>query len=158
MDHSSQKGPIAWMAGNSVAANLLMFILLVGGLYMGFKIKQEVFPEFDLGVISISVPYPGACPEEVEKGILLAIEEGIQDLVGIDEIVSIADEGFGSVRVEALDGTDINRLWQEIKAEVDRIGTFPDEAEDPQVTIAARKREVLRLALQVLIKKREEEP
>ncbi len=147
MDHSSQKGPIAWMAGNSVAANLLMFILLVGGLYMGFKIKQEVFPEFDLGVISISVPYPGASPEEVEKGILLAIEEGIQDLVGIDEIVSIADEGFGSVRVEALDGTDINRLWQEIKAEVDRIGTFPDEAEDPQVTIAARKREVLRLAL-----------
>jgi multidrug efflux pump subunit AcrB len=142
-----KKGPISWMAGNSVAANLLMFILLVGGLYMGFQIKQEVFPEFDLGIINVSVPYPGASPEEVESGILLAIEEAISDLVGIDEMISTADEGVGFVRVEALEGTDINRLWQEIKAEVDRIGTFPDEAEEPQVTIAARKREVLRLGL-----------
>ncbi len=140
-------GPISWMAGNSVAANLLMAVLLIGGLYMGFNIKQEVFPEFSLGVVNISVAYPGASPEEVENGILQAIEENIQDLVGIDEIVATASEGFGSVRIEALEGTDINRLWQEIKSEVDRIGTFPDESEDPQVTIAARKREVLRLAL-----------
>lgn len=141
------KGPIAWMAGNSVAANLLMAVLLIGGLYMGFSIKQEVFPEFDLGIISISVVYPGASPEEVESGILTAVEDAIQDLEGIAEINSSASEGVASVSIEALDGTNINRLWQEIKSAVDRIGTFPDEAEDPQVVIAARKREVLRLAL-----------
>lgn len=135
------------MAGNSVAANLLMIVLLVGGLYMGFQIKQEVFPDFELGIVTISVPYPGASPEEVETGILTAVEEAIQDIEGIDEITSTAGEGIGSVRIETLEGTDINRLWQEIKSEVDRIGTFPDEAEDPQVVIAARKREVLRLAL-----------
>ena len=146
-DDKAYRGPIAWMAGNSVAANLLMTILLVGGLYMGFTIKQEVFPEFDLGIVSIVAPYPGASPEEVENGILLAIEEAIQDLVGIDEIVATADEGIGSIQVEVIEGTDINRLWQEIKSEVDRIETFPDEAEEIEVTIVARKREVLRLAL-----------
>ena len=146
-DHKTSKGSIAWMAGNSVAANLMMAVLLIGGLFMGFNIKQEVFPEFSLGRVSILVAYPGASPEEVENGILLAIEEAIQDLEGIHEISASANEGYGSISVEAIEGTDINRLWQEIKSEIDRIRTFPGEAEEPQVSIAARKREVLRLAL-----------
>jgi len=146
-DHSLTKGSIAWMAGNSVAANLIMAVLLIGGLYMGFNIKQEVFPEFSLDVVNISIAYPGASPEEVENGILLAIEEAIQDLEGIDEVTATANEGSGFIRVEGLEGTNINRLWQEIKSEVDRISTFPGEAEEPQISIAARRREVLRLAL-----------
>jgi len=146
-DLTQSRGPIAWMAGNTVAANLIMAVLLVGGLFMGMNIKQEVFPEFSLDRVTVSIAYPGASPEEVENGILLAVEEAIQDLEGIDEITSTANEGFGRVSVDALEGTDINRLWQEIKSEVDRIGTIPDEAEDPQTSIAARKREVLRLAL-----------
>ena len=141
------QGPIAWMAGNTVAANLMMAVLLIGGLIMGFNIKQEVFPEFSLDSVSISVAYPGASPEEVENGILLAIEEAIQGVEGIDEITATASEGSAFISVEALEGTDINRLWQEMKSEIDRIQTFPDEAEEPQVSIAARKREVLRLAL-----------
>ncbi|RLB84500.1 MAG: AcrB/AcrD/AcrF family protein, partial [Deltaproteobacteria bacterium] len=141
------QGPIAWMAGNTVAANLMMAVLLIGGLFMGFNIKQEVFPEFSLDSVSISVAYPGASPEEVENGILLAIEEAIQGVEGIDEITATASEGGAFIMAQALEGTDINRLWQEIKSEVDRIQTFPDEAEEPQVSISARKREVLKLAL-----------
>ncbi|WP_300462062.1 efflux RND transporter permease subunit [Desulfobacula sp.] len=141
------RGPIAWMAGNTVAANLVMAVLLVGGLFMGFSITQEVFPEFSLDRVTISVAYPGASPEEVENGIIRAIEEAVQDLEGIDEVTATASEGVAFISIEALEGTDINRLWQEIKSEVDRINTFPDESEDPQVMIAARKREVLRVAL-----------
>ena len=141
------KGPIAWMAGNTVAANLLMAVFLVGGLFMGFSIKQEVFPEYSLDSVSISISYPGASPEEVESGIVLAVEEAVRDIEGIDEVSSTASEANASILVEALDGVDINRLWQEIKSEVDRISTFPDEAEDPVVTISSRQREVVRLAL-----------
>ena len=141
------RGPIAWMAGNTVAANLLMAVFLVGGLFMGFNIKQEVFPDFALDLVTISVSYPGASPEEVESGIILAVEEAVRDLEGIDEITSEASEGRASVTLEALDGADVTQLWQEIKSEVDRIDTFPDEAEDPVVTIASRQREVVRLAL-----------
>jgi len=141
------RGAIAWMAGNTVAANLLMAVFLVGGFFMVFNIKQEVFPEFSLDTVSISVAYPGASPEEVESGIILAVEEAVRDLEGIDEITSQALESRASVTIEALDGADVTRLWQEIKSEVDRIDTFPDEAEDPVVTITSRQREVVRLAL-----------
>jgi multidrug efflux pump subunit AcrB len=114
---------------------------------MAFNIKQEVFPEFSLDTVSVSVAYPGASPEEVESGIILAVEEAVRDLEGIDEITSQALEGHASITIEALDGADVTRLWQEIKSEVDRIDTFPDEAEDPEVTITSRQREVVRLAL-----------
>ena len=76
---SSKKGPIAWMARNSVAANLLMFSLLVGGLFVGLGIKQEVFPEFELDIISVRVDDPGASPDEVEEGLVIAIEDQKQD-------------------------------------------------------------------------------
>jgi len=69
-----KKGPIAWMAGHSVAANLFMLILLIGGIILAYDIKQEVFPSFDIDMVRITVPYPGASPQEVEEGLLLAIE------------------------------------------------------------------------------------
>lgn len=142
-----KKGPIAWMAGNPVAANLLMLIFLVGGLLMALQIKQEVFPEFSTDIVRISVPYPGASPEEVEQGIILALEEAVQGLEGIKEVVSTASEGSAQVSVEAMEGTDINRLWQEVQTEVDRVTTFPDEAEEPEVVIASHKRQVVFFAL-----------
>ena len=83
----------------------------------------------------------------MESGIILAVEEAVRDLEGIDEITSKASESSASVTIEALDGADVTRLWQEIKSEVDRIDTFPDEAEDPVITITSRQREVVRLAL-----------
>jgi multidrug efflux pump subunit AcrB len=140
-------GPIAWMTGNSVAANLLMLLFLVGGLVVGQHIKQEVFPDFTIDQVDISVSYPGASPEEVENGIILAVEEAVRGIEGVDEIRSTASEGSAVISVEALEGSDIDRLWQEVQSEVERITTFPDEAEDPQIVIAGRKREVLQVAL-----------
>ncbi len=72
---------------------------------------------------------------------------GPRFLEGIDEVTAIASEGYGSITIKAIEGSNINRLWQEIKSEVDRIQTFPDESEEPNITIAARKREVLKIAL-----------
>ncbi|MFO7717510.1 MAG: efflux RND transporter permease subunit [Thermodesulfobacteriota bacterium] len=142
-----QRGPLAWMAGNTVAANLLMLVLLIGGVIIGQNVTQEVFPEFSMDTVSISVPYPGASPEEVESGIVLTVEEAVQGLEGIKEIRSTASEGSGQVTVEAQEGADLDRLWQEVKAEVDRITTFPEEAEEPNVSIASREREVISFVL-----------
>lgn len=141
------KGPIRWMAGHSVAANLLMAVLLIGGLLFSFQIKKEVFPEFDLDIVTITVAYPGASPEEVERGIVLAIEEAVNGLEGIEKVTATANEGSGTVVVEMREGEDIQRLSREIQAEVDRITSFPDEAEDPVVTVSAPKRGVVSMAL-----------
>jgi len=141
------KGPIAWMADNSVAANLIMLFLLIGGFFWGTHIKQEVFPEFSLDTVAISVVYPGASPEEVEQGVILPIEEAIQSIDGIEEITSVANEGSGEVTVETVIDADIQQLATDIKNEVDRITAFPDEAEEPLVTIPSRKRQVVTLVV-----------
>ncbi|MCG8530612.1 MAG: efflux RND transporter permease subunit, partial [Desulfovibrionales bacterium] len=139
----NKKGPLSWMAGNSVAANLFMAVLLLGGLFFGLRTKQEIFPHYEIDTVTVSVAYPGASPEEVERGIVLAVEEALQGLEGIDEMRSTAAEGVGTVFVDALDGYDVNRLAQEVEGEVDRITSFPDEAETPRVKIPSYRREAV---------------
>jgi len=142
-----KRGPIAWMAGRSVTANLLMLVLLIGGLVMGQHIRKDVFPDFELDMVTISLSYPGASPEEVERGTILAVEEAIQGIEGIKEITATAREGSGTVTAEIIEGEDVSQVSQEIKNAVDRITSFPEDAEDPQVTVPTRKRYVVSLAL-----------
>ena len=138
-----QRGPLAWMVFNRVTPNLLMIFLICGGIYMSGKIKKEVFPEFELDMVRISVAYPGASPEEVEQGIVLAVEEAVRGLEGIKELTATAGEGHATVNVELLTDTDQQKVYQEIKQGVDRITTFPVDTEQPQVSLLARRREVL---------------
>ncbi|NCC51284.1 MAG: efflux RND transporter permease subunit [Spartobacteria bacterium] len=142
-DYSTDKGPIAWMAQNPVAANLLMLMLIIGGVASTFTIKQEVFPDFELDMVNITVPYPGASPEEVEQGILLAVEEAVRGIDGVKRVTSKASEGAGTVSVELLITADNQRTYQDIKQEVDRITTLPEESERPNVVLVSRKRQVV---------------
>ena len=147
MKRSLFKGPIAWMAQNPVAANLLMLVLMGGGYLVGGTIKQEVFPEFELDAVMITVPYPGASPEEVEKGIVLALEEAVRGLDGVKKMTATAGEGNASLVVELLLGTDTNRALQDVKAAIDRIRTFPEEAERPSVRLMSNRQQVIALVL-----------
>ena len=137
------RGAIAWMASNSIAANLSMLILLVGGLIFSTRVTQETFPEFNLDSITVLVPYPGASPEEVEQGILLAIEDRTAGILDVKKVSSQALEGVGTVTLELVTGSDRGRVLQDVKNEVDRIITFPAEAEEPVVSIANAERTVL---------------
>ncbi|MBL6946406.1 MAG: efflux RND transporter permease subunit, partial [Rhodospirillales bacterium] len=139
------QGPIAWMVGNRVTPNLLMLVLLIGGLFLALQIKQEVFPDFEFDIVQVSVSYSGSSPEEVERGIILSIEEAVRGLEGVKEIESVASEGSGRVSIELLDDADHQKIYQEIKQEVDRITTFPEDAEEPSVSLLAHRRSVLRL-------------
>lgn len=147
MRQKIQHGAIAWMASNPVAANLIMFVCLVGGLLMASQIKQEVFPEFESEIVTVSVVYPGASPEEVEKGIVLAVEERVTGLDGIKKVTSSSVEGVGTVTIEALEGTDMERLAQDVKGEVDRISSFPEDSETPKVVVASNQRQTLSIAV-----------
>ena len=116
------RGPIRWMARNSVAANLLMVVLLIGGFMLALQVKQEVFPEFELDMVTISVPYPGASPAEVEQGIILAVEEEVRGIDGVKEVRSTASEGIGMTTIELLKGANSQKASQDIKNAIDRIG------------------------------------
>ena len=110
------------------------------------RVKQEVFPEFTLDVVGISIPYPGASPEEVETGILLSVEDSVRSIEGVKKVTSTAGEGRGSVSVELLTSADIDRALQEVKNAVDRIRTFPEDAERPTVSLIENRNRVLTLA------------
>jgi multidrug efflux pump subunit AcrB len=93
------------------------------------------------------VAYPGASPEEVAEGIILPVEEAIAGMDGIKEVVSTAVENSGTIRVEAMRGVDIQQLTLDLKSEVDRINTFPVDAEEPVVQVPIRRRSVITLIL-----------
>jgi len=143
-----ERGALAWMAKNRVAANVLMLVLIVGGLAaLASAIKQEVFPVFDLDEIMVLVAYPGASPAEVEQGVVLAIEEAVGSIDGVKEIRASATEGAATVNIELLLGTDTDRALNEIKAAIDRIASFPENTERPTVSVISTGLQVLSLVL-----------
>lgn len=129
-----QKGIIAWFARNSVAANLLMAFLILGGLFSSyFLVNKEIFPSYELNYLQISVAYPGAAPQEIEEGINIKIEESIQDINGIKKVTSVASDGFGNVTIEVEDNYDPQDILDEAKLAIDAISTFPDNIEKPNI-------------------------
>jgi len=140
-------GAVKWMARNHVAANLLMMALILGGIIMGPSIKQEVFPEVSLDRVSVVVAYPGAGPEEVEEGIILKIEESLTAVDGIKQVKSTANEGSGIVVAEVYANEDVDQILQDIKSEIDRISTFPEDAEKPVISKLSNRREVISVVI-----------
>ncbi len=142
-----RNGIIGWMVRNRVTPNLLMLIFLIGGLFLSLQIKKEVFPEFQLDLVTISVPYPGASPEEVESGILLALEETVRGVNGIDEVTATASEGRARLSAELSTDADPMRVYQDIRQAVDSVTTLPEEAEDPDIALVDRKHQVMGVSL-----------
>jgi len=142
-----ERGIIAWMAGNPVAANLLMLVIMVGGLASLGGITKEVFPTFPTETVTVTVPYPGSSPEEVEEGIVRKVEEAIQDIVGVDEIRSVSREGVGVVTVLFEPGTPMTKALGQVKSRVDGIASFPLNAEEPVVDEVLYRTRAMRLTL-----------
>ncbi len=125
---------VSWTVRNMPAMNTLVIaILLVGGLAFA-SMRREVFPEFDLEIVLVTVPYPGASPEEVEEGICQKVEEACRSVAGIKKITSVAQEGMGFCVFELQESVkDVQKTLGEIRSEVERIPSMPELAEDPKV-------------------------
>lgn len=130
---NTRKGVIPWFARNSVAANLLMFAILLIGLGSAFTIQKTIQPEFEINVVQITVIYPGATPEEVERGVILKIEEALADIDAIKTLDATADESLATLKAEIYEDNDINVVVDEIKSAIDAIVSFPAEIERPVV-------------------------
>ncbi len=129
----TQSGLIAWFARNSVAANLLMFLILTTGIMAVLNMPRTVNPEFVSDTIQVTVAYPGASPDEVELGIILRIEEALKDIDTIEKIQSTAQESVAIIRLEIDEDEEINDVLDEIKSAIDGISNLPEESEKPVV-------------------------
>ena len=142
-----KKGLLAWFAGNHVAANLLMLLIMFSGLMTLMTIRVEVFPETTLDTITVTVPYRGASPAEVEQGVCLRVEEAVAAVDGIKRMTSTAAEGSGTVALELEEYADSAEVLDDVKAEVDRIITFPVETEKPIISELKSRFEVITIVL-----------
>lgn len=138
---------IRWAIENAPAMNTLMISVLVLGALGLIGLRREVFPEFDLEIILVTVPYPGASPEEVEEGICQKIEEAVRSVDGIKKQTAVAKEGSGSVVLELKTGADVRKVLAEVRSEVDRIPSFPLLAEDPEVKQITLRQPVIQVAV-----------
>jgi multidrug efflux pump subunit AcrB len=138
---------IKWMAGNHVAANMLLLMFIVGGFLLAPTIKQEVFPEIELDQIQVSTIFPGAGPLEVEDGIVRPIEQAVSGVDNVKKIRGSASEGRGTVTIELIEGADPDIALNDIKSEVDRITTFPEQAEEPVVSKLTNRQEAISLMI-----------
>ena len=142
-----RRGPIAWMVNHGVAPNLLMLLLILGGLMASTIIKKEVFPDFELEIVNVSIGYPGATPEEVEQSLLLPLEAALAGVDGIGELTATASEGSGRVSASLVDGVEVMRVYQEVQQAVDAITSLPAAADPPRFSLAGRSRSVMSLQL-----------
>ena len=149
MDNNSttEKGLIAFFASNSVAANLMMFFIIVMGLISYFTIQRQMFPNIEINYINISATYRGASPQEIEESILIKIEESLKDITEIKKLVARSFRNAGSISLEIYPDEELTDVLDKVKARVDSIATFPADMEPVQVSQVEFRQDVIEMSL-----------
>jgi multidrug efflux pump subunit AcrB len=141
------KRVMAAFARNTVFANIVLVMIFMAGGIAVMSMIRETFPEFSLDIITISVPFPGADPEEVEEGISQKIEEAIEGLEGVKQYTTQSSENVGTAIIEVKENYDIDDVLDRVRTNVNTISTFPVDAEKPVITELILKDPVMLLYL-----------
>lgn len=141
------KGFVAWVAEHGVAANMLMAVILIGGVLVLPTVDQEVFPAVDSGIITVSVEMRGAAPDEVEKGVCIKVEEAVAGIEGVKRLTSRAITGMGTVTLELENDAETRDVLDDVKSAVDAIDSFPENSENPVVSEFELAKQVINVAL-----------
>ncbi|GFD96102.1 multidrug resistance protein [Alteromonas sp. KUL156] len=145
--NNTQNGIIAWFARNSVAANLLMFFIIVMGIASYFTIQRQMFPNIEINYITIDATYPGASPQEIEESIFIKVEEAVKDITEIKRIVSRAFRGGGAVTLEIDTKAELTDVLDKVKLRVDGIATFPAGMEPVNVSQVEFQQQVIEMPI-----------
>ena len=138
---------LAAFASNVVFANIMIFLMFLVGIISINMMRREMFPEMSLDIISVTVAYPGADPEEVEEGILRKIEDVLQGESGIKELQTTAGENVGTAIITVDESADTQKVLDRVTTNVNSISTFPVDAENPVITEILLKDPVMILSL-----------
>ena len=139
---------IAWFAKNDVAANLLLVVIMLSGLYVvSTQIPVDLFPEFEQRKVQVSMTLSGSSPQELEEGITIKVEEAVQDLEGIRQITSQSREGSASITIDVEEGYDVREILDEVKIRVDGINNFPVDAENLLIQVPQRRRDAIGIVI-----------
>ncbi len=146
-DIDTHKGIIAWFARNSIAANLLMVFILIGGGLTALTINKQMFPQLEFNWISYAAPYPGAAPQEVEEGITIKIEEALKSVQGLKRVITYSNRSYSNGWFEVELDYDAQVVLEEVKSAIDAIPSFPEGMERIKVEREKFRQEVMYISL-----------
>ena len=145
---TGRDGLVGYFARNHVAANVLMLLLLGGGLFAARQVAVERFPDYDPRTVTVTVPYPGAAPAEVEQDVTRRVEESVSGIVGVERVLSSSGEGLGRVTLELRRLANAVDVLNAVRTAVERIEGFPPpDAEQPEIVRNEVARPILTLAV-----------
>jgi len=130
-----------------VPVNLLMICILIAGLVFGSDLRREFFPEVDPEFVLVTLPYPGAMPEEIEETLAIKVEDKLVDLDEVDEMRTTISEGGGGISVELREGVDAQKALDEIERAIDTLLDLPEESETIQAQLLEPRMPVIRVVL-----------
>ena len=140
-------GPITIFARHPTAANLLMALMIVVGIFALLRLNTQFFPEFGIDIVQINVEWPGAGAEDIDASIVQAVEPEVRFLDGVKRVRSVSAEGIGSVMIEFLPGTDMQAALSDVETAVDQVTTLPVDSERPKIKRLVRYDNITRLVL-----------
>ncbi|WP_462152410.1 efflux RND transporter permease subunit [Pseudoalteromonas xiamenensis] len=143
----AERGIIAYFANNTVAANLLMFFIIIMGLVSYFTIQRQMFPNVEINYVTVQANYPGASPQEIEESIIIKLEEALKDVTEIKRGVYRSFRGGGAAQLEIHKDEDLTEVTDKIRAKVNSIATFPAAMEPLRVQQVEFKQDVIQMAL-----------
>jgi multidrug efflux pump subunit AcrB len=141
------RGLFTAFARNTVFSNIVLLIIIFAGVLATLNMRREFFPEFSLDMISVTMVWPGADPEEVEEGIVRKMEERIDGLVGVKQYNSVSAEGRGTVMVEVEENADMDDVKERVRNAVESVSNFPEDAERPVIEEIILRQEVMQLSV-----------
>jgi len=130
-------GIISLFARHATAPNLLMLTFVLIGLYSLTKLNRQFFPDLEIPIITVNVPWPGASADDVEKNILDVLEPELRFIENVDQVISYAREGNASVQMEFFADADMQKAQSDVEQAVAGVTTLPEEAETPVISRVA---------------------
>ncbi len=126
-------GIIGYMVRHRTAANLLLVLMLVGGIAAGLKIRTQFFPDVVLETVTVRIAWPGAGPDDMDRAVVALLEPALRAVEGVESSYSVSTEGSARITLDFEPGTDMGRATDDVKAVVDATRNLPKNAEEPVI-------------------------
>ncbi len=138
---------IRFSINNPLVTNLMLVIVVILGVLSWRSMPQEMFPTVEMDVVSVSVEFEGASPEEVERQVAIPLEEEFDGMADNDVMSSTSNEGMASLMIKLKSGTDVDQYMRDAQTALDQITDLPDEAEEPELVRVKARFPVISLSL-----------
>ena len=123
------EGLIRFGVRNRVPVTLVMWALVLGGVWSALTMRREFFPEVDPDAAQVVLSYSGASPAEIEESLARKVEDAVREEDDVEKVTTSIVEGGGAVVIKFGDGIDIDEKLEDLRTRIDALQDLPPEAD-----------------------------